>query len=107
MDMMRIDEKIRLGDVEIWEITNVPMGMMNIPHSFHIHDVQFQILERNGRPPDPGEAGWKDTIAVWPGTTVRVIAAFEDFTGVYMYHCHLLEHEDAGMMGQFEVIDSR
>ena len=105
MDLDRIDERVKLGDVEIWEIHNRTMGMMNLSHSFHIHDVQFQILERAGEPPLPGEAGWKDTVAVWPGTTVRVIAAFEDYTGIYMYHCHLLEHEDAGMMGQFEVVE--
>ncbi len=104
MDMSRIDEIVKLGDTEIWEIYNRPMGMMQIPHSFHIHDVQFQILDRNGVPPSPAEAGWKDTVLLWPGETVRFITKFEDYTGLYMYHCHFLEHEDDGMMGQFEVI---
>ena len=103
MDMSRIDEIVKLGSTEIWEIYNRPMGMMQIPHSFHIHDVQFQILDRNGKPPPPAESGWKDTVLLWPGETVRFITRFEDYTGLYMYHCHFLEHEDDGMMGQFEV----
>ena len=103
MDMSRIDEIVSLGDTEIWEIYNRPMGMMQIPHSFHIHDVQFQILDRNGVLPSPVESGWKDTVLIWPGETVRFITKFEDYTGIYMYHCHFLEHEDDGMMGQFEV----
>ncbi|MDA3938568.1 MAG: multicopper oxidase domain-containing protein [Spirochaetia bacterium] len=103
MDMSRIDEIVKLGNTEIWEIYNRPMGMMQIPHSFHIHDVQFLILDRNGVPPSPAESGWKDTVLLWPGETVRFITKFEDYTGLYMYHCHFLEHEDDGMMGQFEV----
>ena len=103
MDMGRIDHRIPLGSTEIWEITNVPMGMMSIPHSFHVHDVQFQILDINGETPPPHLAGWKDTVLLWPEDTVRIIARFEDVTGVFMYHCHLLVHEDQGMMGQFEV----
>jgi FtsP/CotA-like multicopper oxidase with cupredoxin domain len=105
MDMQRIDEIVRLGDTEIWEISNQAMGMMNLPHSFHVHDIQFQVVSRNGIPPELHESGWKDTILVWPGDVVRIIAKFEDYTGLYMYHCHILEHEDAGMMGQFQVVD--
>lgn len=108
MNMERIDEYIPLGATEIWRIENTGgrggMGMMNTPHSFHVHDVQFQILSVNGQPPPPHESGWKDTVLLWPGDIIRIIMRFEDFTGIYMYHCHLLEHEDAGMMGQFEVI---
>jgi FtsP/CotA-like multicopper oxidase with cupredoxin domain len=103
MDMDRIDEFVNMGDTEIWEIYNRPMGMMQIPHSFHIHDVQFLILDRSGVAPSPSESGWKDTVLIWPGETVRFITKFEDYTGLYMYHCHFLEHEDDGMMGQFEV----
>jgi FtsP/CotA-like multicopper oxidase with cupredoxin domain len=76
-------------------------------HPFHIHDIQFQILDRNGNPPAPGERGLKDTVRVHGGETVRVIARFEDYADPdrpYMYHCHILEHEDAGMMGQFVVV---
>ncbi|MEQ8192912.1 MAG: multicopper oxidase domain-containing protein [Rhodospirillales bacterium] len=103
MDMKRIDETVKLGDTEIWEIRNdSPMT-----HPFHIHDIQFQILDRNGKPPAPGERGLKDTVRVHGGETVRVIARFEDYADPdrpYMYHCHILEHEDAGMMGQFVVV---
>lgn len=106
MDMGRIDEKVELGTTEIWEISNFSRGMMQMPHSMHLHDVQFQILDRNGRPPAPQERGRKDTVLIAPGESVRIIARFADYTGVYMYHCHLLEHEDRGMMGQFEVVDS-
>ncbi|THB76849.1 MAG: copper oxidase [Desulfobulbaceae bacterium] len=104
MDMNRIDEKIILGSTEIWEIVNTSASMMKLPHSMHLHDVQFNILERNGKEPAPIEMGRKDTVLLWPDDRVKIIARFEDYTGIYMYHCHLLEHEDDGMMGQFEVV---
>ncbi len=104
MDINRIDEQVKLGSTEIWEITNRSAMMMNMPHSMHLHDVQFQVLSRNGATPPPHEQGRKDTVLIMPGETVRIISRFLDYTGVYMYHCHLLEHEDDGMMGQFEVI---
>ncbi len=104
MDMERIDETIKLGTTEIWEISNSSRGMMQMMHSMHLHDVQFQILDRNGQKPPPNERGRKDTVLIPPNETVRIIARFEDYAGIYMYHCHLLEHEDAGMMGQFEVV---
>lgn len=105
MDMNRIDEEVRLNATEIWEITNIDNGMMGgmgMPHPFHPHGVQFQILERNGKEPPENEQGWKDTILLMPGDKVKTIATFKK-DGVFMYHCHILEHEDAGMMGQFEV----
>lgn len=105
MDIGRIDEKVKLGTTEIWEIRNSSHMMMRIPHSMHLHDVQFQILDRNGRAPEPQERGRKDTVLIMPGEVVRIITRFEDYTGSYMYHCHLLEHEDNGMMGQFEVVE--
>jgi len=105
MDMERVDVRVPRGTTEIWEISNRGMGMMQIPHSFHVHDVQFRILSRNGTPPPEHERGRKDTVLIWPGETVRIVAEFRDYTGIYMYHCHILEHEDAGMMGQFEVYE--
>jgi len=106
MDMDRIDEQLKLHDTEIWEISNEGMGMMGnnmgMAHPFHGHGTQFQILDRDGNPPPPNERGWKDTILVAPGEKVRAIATF-DHQGLFMYHCHILEHEDAGMMGQFNV----
>ncbi len=103
MDMNQINEVVKLGDTEIWEIANTSM----MAHPFHVHLIQFQILDRNGRRPHPGEQGLKDTVIVNPGETVRVIARFENYADEklpYMYHCHILEHEDAGMMGQFTVV---
>ena len=104
MDMSRIDEVVRLGDVEIWEVTN----RGGQPHPFHVHLVQFQILDRNGEPPVGAELGWKDTVLVPPGDLVRIIMPFERYADPevpYMYHCHIMEHEDNGMMGQFLVVD--
>ncbi|MCY4186869.1 MAG: multicopper oxidase domain-containing protein, partial [Bryobacterales bacterium] len=104
MDMARIDEVVRLGDIEIWEISN--RGAQS--HPFHVHLVQFQVVDRNGRPPSGAELGWKDTILVPPGDLVRVIMRFERYADTevpYMYHCHIMEHEDNGMMGQFLVVE--
>lgn len=106
MDMNRVDERIQLGSTEIWELENRSASMMQLPHSMHLHDVQFNILDRNGMPPAAVEAGRKDTVLLWPNDKVRIIARFLDYQGIYMYHCHMLEHEDDGMMGQFEVFDS-
>lgn len=103
MDMDRIDERVPLGSVEIWEIRNTT----TLAHPFHIHDVQFRVLDRDGASPQPHEQGLKDTVLIDPGSTVRIIAEFADFADPdhpYMYHCHILEHEDAGMMGQFVVV---
>lgn len=109
MSMDRVDQRIRLGDTEIWEIVNRDGGgmgmMMNQPHNFHLHAVQFRILDINGEAPPAHMDGWKDTVQVWPGDTVRIIARFDSYPGLYMFHCHLLEHEDNGMMGQFAVVE--
>ena len=103
MDMGRIDEVVRLGDIEIWEVRN----RGGQPHPFHVHLVQFQILDRNGDPVTGVESGWKDTVLVHPGELVRIIMRFERYADPetpYMYHCHIMEHEDNGMMGQFLVV---
>lgn len=104
MDMERIDEVVMLDDVEIWAVTN----QGGVAHPFHIHDIQFLILDRDGAPPVASEAGWKDTVLVDPGETVRFITQFTTYADPdtpFMYHCHILEHEDGGMMGQFLVVD--
>jgi blue copper oxidase len=102
-DMMRIDYVIPLNNIEIWKLVNTNM----VAHPFHIHDVQFNILDRNnGIAPGPEERGWKDVVLVPPGDSVRFITQFGDFadtTVPYMFHCHILMHEDEGMMGQFVV----
>ena len=103
MDLRRIDEKVPSGAIEIWTIVNdTPLA-----HPFHIHDIQFLLLDRNGRAPAGHERGLKDTVLVDPGESVRIISKFGEYTDPdrpYMYHCHILEHEDAGMMGQFAVV---
>lgn len=101
-DMERIDFTVQQGQTEIWEVTNVPMMMGGMLHPFHIHGVQFRVLSRDGNPPPLNERGWKDTIAVSPGEVVRIAVTFEQ-TGIFMMHCHILEHEDNGMMGQILV----
>jgi FtsP/CotA-like multicopper oxidase with cupredoxin domain len=103
MDMSRVDETVELGSTEIWEVTNTDGGY----HNFHAHDVQFQVLSVDGHAPGPALSGWKDTVYMAPGRTVRLAAEFTDYAdpdSPYMYHCHLLQHEDRGMMGQFVVV---
>jgi len=73
-------------------------------HPFHVHGTQFLVLSRNGHAPYPNEYGFKDTVGVNPGETVRLLVRF-DLPGVYMYHCHIIEHEDGGMMAQIETFD--
>ncbi|CAM3823450.1 multicopper oxidase family protein [Mesobacillus thioparans] len=103
MDMDRIDEYMDINTTEIWEISNESTGMMGgMAHPFHAHGIQFQILDRDGSQPPANESGWKDTLLVYPGEKVRAIATFK-YPGIFMYHCHILEHEDAGMMGQYKV----
>lgn len=101
-DMSVIDQRARLGSVEIWEFVND----REMAHPMHIHGVAFQVLSRNGSPPPAWERGWKDTVLVRTGETVRVGMRFTqlaDAAHPYMYHCHILEHEANGMMGQFTV----
>lgn len=102
-DMMMINQYVPFNNTEIWTLTN----NTPISHPFHIHDVQFYILDINGLAPPLNQQGRKDVILVPAGGgIVRFIAKFEDFyndTVPYMYHCHMLTHEDAGMMGQFIV----
>jgi blue copper oxidase len=102
-DMMMINQFVPFENTEIWTLTN----NTPIAHPFHIHDVQFYILDINGVPPPLNQRGRKDVILVPAGGgIVRFITKFDDFYNdslPYMYHCHMLTHEDAGMMGQFLV----
>jgi len=102
-DANRVDEYVPANSTEIWSIQNVsPMA-----HPFHAHATQYQIIDKNGIPATGADLGWKDTFLVQPNETVRIIGKFEDVNkGDYMYHCHILEHEDAGMMGYFRVGNS-
>ncbi|MEO5588452.1 MAG: multicopper oxidase family protein [Gemmatimonadaceae bacterium] len=95
--MDRVDEHVRLGDTEVWTIENV-VGM---DHPFHLHGFQFQVIDRDGVP-EPYRS-WKDTINIPKHSVARIIVRFDDFPGKWMYHCHILDHEDNGMMGVLEV----
>lgn len=104
MKMDRIDETVTRGATETWTVRN-NNGM---PHNFHVHDVQFRVLEVNGEAPPPELRGAKDTVFLPNGTTMKLAMRFEgpaDPDTPYMYHCHLLAHEDGGMMGQFVVVE--
>ncbi|MEK5641556.1 copper oxidase [Paenibacillus rhizosphaerae] len=103
MDMNRIDEVIPAGAREIWEITNKGWD-----HNFHIHDAAFTVMDKNGELPPLYERGRKDTVFIPNGTTVRLAVDFGSYPDPdtpYMYHCHLLYHEDSGMMGQFVIVE--
>jgi bilirubin oxidase len=97
MDMARVDVHSRLDATDIWQIENV-VGM---DHPFHLHGFQFQVLDRNGVP-EPFRS-WKDVVNVRKHESVRIIVRYDDFPGLWMYHCHILDHEDHGMMGVLEV----
>jgi len=115
---MPVTEKPVLGSTEIWSLINPT----NDSHPIHLHLVRFQILDRQPyvpwlfqtrrelrfigppEPPDPNEAGWKDTVRAHSKMVTRIIVPFEGFTGRYVWHCHILEHEDNEMMRPYEVI---
>lgn len=104
-DMDSINQVVYLNDTEIWTLIN----KTQVSHPFHIHDIQFQVVDINGGPVPAYEQGWKDVVLVPAGDTVRFITTFADFADdsvPYMYHCHLLHHEDDGMMASFIVIDT-
>lgn len=119
MDAVADDEKVKAGSLEVWEVVNEvnpgemmdPLGMT---HPFHIHGVQFQVLGRALRTDYPEFApgydsvsagfvddGWKDTVLVMPGETVQVLMRCPEQAGMFVYHCHNLEHADQGMMRNF------
>lgn len=104
------DEKVALGSMEIWEFVNPlrSMGMMGMamPHPMHLHGKQFQVLERSGGSGlSHMDLGWKDTVLVMPGQRVRIAVRFDEYPGLFLYHCHNLEHEDMGMMRNYRVME--
>lgn len=104
MDLGRVDFVAAVDTTEVWTVRNENP----LPHSFHVHDTQFRVLTVDGGPPPPRLSGWKDTIALEWDREYRLLVTFEDYadpTTPYMYHCHLLWHEDQGMMGQFLVVE--
>ncbi|QVQ52624.1 multicopper oxidase domain-containing protein [Spiractinospora alimapuensis] len=104
MDMRRINFATTVDSVEIWEVFNGHATH----HNFHVHDVQFQVISVDGVEPPPELRGWKDTIFLPPYERFRIAMHFKNYTDPdvpYMYHCHILYHEDQGMMGQFVVVE--
>ena len=107
MDEVADDEKVKLGTTEVWEFANDASFGMRMAHPMHVHNLQFRVIERSG----PGHAlsagftdeGLKDVVLVLPGQRVKMLMKFEDYTGIYLYHCHILEHEDLGMMRNYLV----
>ena len=97
MDMARVDVSSKVGHTEIWDVENV-VGM---DHPFHLHGFQFQLLSRNGVPEK--DRRWKDVVLVPKHETARFVVRFDSFAGKWMFHCHILDHEDQGMMGVLEV----
>ncbi|GAA2128437.1 multicopper oxidase family protein [Streptomyces synnematoformans] len=104
MAMDRIDATVERGATEVWTVRNRD----GVTHNFHVHDVQFRVLAVDGEPPPPELRGRKDTVYVPSGREVKIALRFDgppDPDVPYMYHCHLLSHEDGGMMGQFVVVE--
>ena len=103
MDLGRIDHAGTVDTTEVWEVAN----RSGNPHNFHVHGVQFKVSEQDGAGPPLALAGWKDTVFLPPGASLRLLVqlpGYSDPAMPYMFHCHLLEHEDNGMMGQFVVV---
>ncbi len=98
----RIDFTVPFGQIERWRFSTAG----NAPHPVHVHGASFQVLSRTGGRGRlfPWEAGWKDTVLLEDGETVEILIRFDAFRGLYVIHCHKLEHEDAGMMANFEVV---
>ena len=102
-DMTRIDETVQLGDTERWTLSSD-----DGQHVFHPHQTMFQILAINGEPPPPEESGWEDSVLVNGNREVVIAARFDTYAaeGIpYMFHCHILDHEDLGMMGQYRIVE--
>jgi FtsP/CotA-like multicopper oxidase with cupredoxin domain len=112
MDVVARNEVVRLGDLEVWEFVNQSRHMA-MPHPMHVHEVQFQVIEREVLPAYADlsrelsdgyvDEGWKDTVLLMPGERVKILLKFEHYEGLYLYHCHNLEHEDLGMMRNYRV----
>ncbi len=88
----------------VWQVENVS----GTPHSFHPHGVSFRLLDYAGSPPPPQLSGWEDTVLVPPNESIRFLVRFQPYADPatpYMFHCHILEHEDRGMMGQMVVVE--
>jgi FtsP/CotA-like multicopper oxidase with cupredoxin domain len=99
-DPHRVDVEVPLGATRTWLLRNVSP----VTHYIHLHEEQWHTIQRDGKKPPPWERGLEDTWRLDPGESVEVAARFTDYTGVFMLHCHMLDHEDDGMMAQFAVV---
>ncbi|WP_329537933.1 multicopper oxidase family protein (plasmid) [Streptomyces sp. NBC_01450] len=99
-DPERVDAVIRHGASEVWTVTN---ANTKAAHNFHMHLVQFRVLERGGAAAGPAESGLKDTVVLQPGETVRLQATFDTYAGEFVYHCHMLDHSAMGMMATMKI----
>ncbi|BDR61049.1 multicopper oxidase family protein [Lactobacillus xylocopicola] len=105
--MDRIDMKQTLMSTEYWDVTNTNDKANGMLHPFHIHGAHFLVVSRDGKEPYPNERNvYKDTVDVAPQETVRLKVYFQN-AGIFMYHCHIIEHEDAGMMAQIQIVDPK
>ncbi len=102
-DPSRVDHRVVLGSTEKWRLRNTS----DLTHYVHLHEELWRTLERDGKRPPPWERGYEDTWRLDPGESVVVAAKFTDFTGDFMVHCHMLDHEDDGMMATFRVVPKR
>jgi hypothetical protein len=101
-DHTRVDAHPELGSVETWLLVNASPNLVS--HYIHIHDVDWKVLQRNGAAPAPGEDCLKETFRLDPGEVLLIAGKLSDHLGHYMLHCHMLQHEDHGMMTSFEVV---
>lgn len=92
------DAPVRVGELQVWEVRNASL----MDHPFHLHGYFFQVLEINGKA--PAYHAWKDTVNLTPRTTVKIAWMPDNRPGMWMYHCHIIEHHAAGMMANFEVV---
>jgi spore coat protein A len=99
----RVDHRVVLGTTERWVLKNTSP----FTHYIHLHEELWRTLRRDGKAPPPWERGYEDTWRLDPGESVEVAARFTDFTGKFMIHCHMLDHEDDGMMATFRVVKKR
>ena len=90
----------KLNTTEVWEIHN----RTSVAHVMHIHHTDWYLLRRDGKPPPPWEDCLKETFFVYPDERILLAGHFADYTGKFVIHCHMLDHEDHGLMGQFQVV---
>jgi FtsP/CotA-like multicopper oxidase with cupredoxin domain len=102
-DPTRVDHRVTLGSTERWKLVNTSP----FTHLVHLHEELWRTLSRDGKRPPPWERGYEDTWRLDPGETVVVAARFTDYAGDFMIHCHMLDHEDDGMMATFRVVRPR